>query len=527
MGQAQEGWTITDGGAQSCELATLSALTVSKLDGSAISSGGIPSFTSDELAYTVPEVAADLASLTVSAASNDGTASILYRVSSPMASDEGTGSRSNEITIEPGVTMIEVLVSVGDTKWPQTYTITVSRPSPPNDAALSSLTVGGVMITGFMPNTTAYTVNVGRKTLTLDVSAAARNSSAVVSYMRNEVGITDGTSVMLDEGVTTIKVIVTPADGSSPARTYTITVNRLAILHPPERFVTIWETATANEKITIPTHSDQTYDYTIDWDDATSLTTSSESNPSHTYVEAGRYEVVIMGTFPQIYFNNTGDKEKIQEVKQWGTQVWSSMESAFAGASNLQVMATDAPDLSSVTNMSGMFAGAAAFNSNISSWDVSSVEDMSYMFATASAFNQDIGNWDVSSVENMSFMFNRATVFDQDIGDWDVSSVTNMHAMFQAAAGFSVINYSRLLVGWAALDPAVRENVRFAGGGLGYCNIAVVVAARTLLGTTRSWTITDGRAQSCELATLSALTVSKVDGTDHFRWYVVPPFASD
>ena len=62
--------------------------------------------------------------------------------------------------------------------------------------------------------------------------------------------------------------------------------------------------------------------------------------------------------------------------------------------------------------------------------------------------------------------------------------VTNMSSMFTGAAGFSVINYSRLLVGWAALDPAVRNGVTFAGGSLGYCNnVVAVTAARTTLGT--------------------------------------------
>ena len=45
-------------------------------------------------------------------------------------------------------------------------------------------------------------------------------------------------------------------------------------------------------------------------------------------------------------------------------------------------------------------------------------------------FNEDISQWDVSSVTNMAGMFMGAEVFNQDIGDWDVSSVTNMEGMF-------------------------------------------------------------------------------------------------
>ena len=94
-------------------------------------------------------------------------------------------------------------------------------------------------------------------------------------------------------------------------------------------------------------------------------------------------------------------------------------------------------DVSSVTNMKYMFQDAIVFNGDISSWDVSSVTNMRYMFYRAEAFNQDISSWDVSSVTNMKGMFAVATSFNQDIGSWDVSSVTNMQSMFAVAEAFS------------------------------------------------------------------------------------------
>merc|ERR1711988_460244 len=62
-------------------------------------------------------------------------------------------------------------------------------------------------------------------------------------------------------------------------------------------------------------------------------------------------------------------------------------------------------NVSKVTNMGGMFAGAAAFNQDIGSWNVSEVTNMEGMFAGAAAFNQDIGSWSVSSVRDMRYMF--------------------------------------------------------------------------------------------------------------------------
>ena len=55
----------------------------------------------------------------------------------------------------------------------------------------------------------------------------------------------------------------------------------------------------------------------------------------------------------------------------------------------------------SVTAMSEMLHGAAAFNQSVGAWYALSVTDMGYMFAANPVFNQDIGSWDVSSVTEM------------------------------------------------------------------------------------------------------------------------------
>lgn len=240
-------------------------------------------------------------------------------------------------------------------------------------------------------------------------------------------------------------------------------------------FMTTWKTdvegATSDDEITIPTNPDYTYNYQVDWGDG-----STESNIvgdiTHTYSQPGTYTISILGEFPAIFFNRLSspyttfitNRDKLLSIDQWGSIKWQTMSRAFAGCRNMDMIATDIPDLSGVTttahmfdtcislvantsindwdtstitDMTRMFDFTSVFNQNIGAWDVSDVTDMNGMFLDALAFNQNIGNWDVSSVTNMEDMFTRALAFNQDISSWDVSSVTDMRSMFGLAASFN------------------------------------------------------------------------------------------
>ena len=258
---------------------------------------------------------------------------------------------------------------------------------------------------------------------------------------------TDSDAFMLNDGVLTIKErpasgktsyaisiasTATNSYGLNNQRDLTITVNEAT---SADHFITTWRTTQANESITIPTHPDETYNYTVFWGDGSS-DSGQTGSAVHTYTDVGTYTVSIMGTFPRIYFNGGVDSEKIIAINQWGTGQWTSMDNAFRGATRLVGQASDTPDLSAVTSMVGMFADNHVFNQDIGDWDVSSVTNMNAVFYRAVLFNQDIGDWDMSNVTNMNNMFSNANAFNQDIGDWDVSSVTNMQAMFYRAALF-------------------------------------------------------------------------------------------
>ncbi len=197
-------------------------------------------------------------------------------------------------------------------------------------------------------------------------------------------------------------------------------------------FVTKWKTTGVDETITIPTSTTNnpvSYYYNIDCNnDGIDEGTNITGNYTCSYTTPGEHIVVISGTFPHIRFFNATDSDKILSVEQWGTGIWSTMFHSFDGCSNLEISATDTPNLSQVTNMNSTFKGTTSFNNDISSWDVSNVTIMNSMFE-GSSFNQDINSWNVSNVTNMESMFKYSS-FNQPLNNWIVSSVANMSSMF-------------------------------------------------------------------------------------------------
>jgi surface protein len=255
-------------------------------------------------------------------------------------------------------------------------------------------------------------------------------------------------------------------DGTSTA--YAVS-GSLVITSVGSKFVSTWKTDNAgtstSTQITLPLSSSGSYNFLVDWGDYTqnTITAYNDAANTHTYATAGTYTVTITGTITGWYFNNTGDRLKMLSLTSWGPFKFGTVTSAFFGAANLVITATDSPNLtgttsfyrmfygttsmtgipnintwnvSSITNMQQTFSGSA-FNSNIGSWDVSHVTTIYGMFSSNTSFNQDISGWVTSSVTGMSSTFVGATAFNQNIGTWNTSSVTDMRNMFQSATAFN------------------------------------------------------------------------------------------
>ena len=238
-------------------------------------------------------------------------------------------------------------------------------------------------------------------------------------------------------GTYTADITATGSFGIDNSRTVSVTVTGDApSTLDAGTFVTVWETTSADESITIPVGG-AVGSYTVDWGDDTAPTTHT-SNATHTYAATGSHTVSISGDFTRIHLDgNNTNAPKLVSIEQWGDIRWTSMARAFYGASSMIYNATDSPDLSRVTNMTEMFRSASSFSGDLSSWNTSLVTDMKAMFRGASSFDQPLNAWDVSGVTEMNEMFRSASSFDQPLNAWDVSGVTEMNEMFRDASSFN------------------------------------------------------------------------------------------
>jgi len=212
-------------------------------------------------------------------------------------------------------------------------------------------------------------------------------------------------------------------------------------------FVSTWTTSnsgvSSSTSVKLPLKENGTYNFAVDWtNDGTyddTITSHSQAEVTHDYGSSGTYTIKINGTIEGWGFNGGGDVLKITDISKWGNLVLGTDEGKyFLGAENLNVSATDGPDLSSTTSLKYAFAYNYALTTpNFNNWDTSNVTDFSYMFMRGTSFNGSIGDWDTSSATTMAHMFNFNYVFDNDISEWDVSNVTDFTGMFRRAYDFN------------------------------------------------------------------------------------------
>ncbi|MBB6331214.1 surface protein [Chryseobacterium sediminis] len=323
-------------------------------------------------------------------------------------------------------------------------------------------------------------------------------------------------------------------------------------------FITIWKTQNAQlikfpgrgtnfqvywEEVGYPQHNGTMNNVTSTTEFIINLGTPL--NPSSAQAS---YRIKISdgnGSFDQVRFYNgssipvynASDRSKITHITQWGNIKWKSFDNAFVYCDNMDVTATDAPDLSMVTSMRQMFYLCISLigNSSFNTWNTSTITDMHYMFGDDNLFNQPLGNWDTSNVTDMSYMFdytgfnqslskwNTAKVttmehmfhdsenFNQDIQNWNTGNVTNMNEMFRGTAfnqnigrwnlsslttatnmfldsAMNCLNYDKTLYGWSQ-SSSTPANINLSSAAPLIYSHADAVTSRNYLINSKGWTI--------------------------------------
>jgi surface protein len=368
---------------------------------------------------------------------------------------------------------------------------------------------------------------------------------------------------------------------------WTITGDALSNNSCGGAFITRWNLATegtGTTQLSFGTATSGTVNYI--WEEVSPGTKSgsgsfSGSNLTITGLPSGAtIRLSIYPTnFRRIIIGNTIEGRRLLDVEQWGSTAWTSMRDAFFGCHNLNITATDIPNLSAtnmdmgqmfqscfslktvpninswntstVIYMTSMFNNARLFNQNIGSWNTANVIGMVRMFTNANSFNQDISGWNTAKVGSMISMFELATSFNQNIGNWNTGAVTDMTKMFQWATSFNqnlgnwslnasvdmrnmldncgmdCYNYAQTLIGWNATGPNGRS---LGAKNLNYGSQAT--AARANLTGPKGWTITgDVQSNICDAfitrwnvagtTTLSFGTATS--GTVNYTWKEVSP----
>lgn len=295
--------------------------------------------------------------------------------------------------------------------------------------------------------------------------------------------------------------------------------------------------SSASNQFKLPLNASYSYNFSIDWGDGTVESYNTNSDITHTYSSAGTYFVEILenepGGFPAIYFNNTGDRQKVLALANWGSGTWSTFFRAFLGCSNMVISATDQLtaktgavsdfknawkdcssltsfpkiDTSSATDFTGAWYGCTSLTS-FPALDTSNVTDFidtwrqcnsltSFpLIDTSSGINfgsawracqllEDFPQLDFSNATGFFFAFSSCLALTE-LPELNFSSLATGSSMFNNVT-LSTNTYSNLLIYLAANNS--ESNVTFDGGNSKY-SISGQAARNILLG--RGWAITDG-----------------------------------
>lgn len=213
-------------------------------------------------------------------------------------------------------------------------------------------------------------------------------------------------------------------------------------------FISTWDTrntksgSTPSNAIQLPLINNGDYNFIVDYGDGTKkrVTSYNDPNASHTYSVGGIYTVTIWGAIQGWGFGGySAESNKIIDITQWGAlRFLSNTTGHFSNCANLNITATDTPNLEGVNGLVRFFQNCTnlVYSPTIANWDVSGVSDFSEMFRNTKSFSQNLDSWSMISATDITGIF-RDSNFNGSVNGWDTSNITIMSGVFRGTATFN------------------------------------------------------------------------------------------
>lgn len=281
----------------------------------------------------------------------------------------------------------------------------------------------------------------------------------------------------------------------------------------PRAFTTHWNINSPNETIEIPAHGSYKYQWMSN-NTAINGQGTAMGQSSITFPEAGTYELEIIPAgqdpFHHLELDQSIHASKLLTVEQWGDVKWSSMENAFAGANNLEILTNDIPNIEEVTNFNYAFSNTELDSIPfLNDWDMSNAISMEGMFKNTIHFDQSIENWDVRNVANMSEMFANASSFNQSLESWELESLQSEYPFdILNESGLDCENYSLTLYSWAN-NPNTAQDLTMLANGLEFS--IDIEEYREYLIHDLNWQIIGDEQGSCILLSVENWEISDIE----------------
>ena len=173
-----------------------------------------------------------------------------------------------------------------------------------------------------------------------------------VSYDLNYVGGVEG-------GVSSSSTSQ-PVITSLPSGKHSLSsIKDISVYGYPSRFVSVWNTSKENssKSVKLPLQELGVYNFSVDWGDGnvSTITSWNSTDSMHTYAQEGVQTIKIVGKIEGFGFNNTGDRNKLINITDWGTLELVNDGSYFYGTTNLESVPNDDSILTNITNLERMF----------------------------------------------------------------------------------------------------------------------------------------------------------------------------